>query len=82
MTNKVAVSLPDEIFQRLERARRRRRLTRSAAVQLAVDHWLTQLEHERAVSEYVAGYRRIPEEPADAAAWAAAEAWSDFVEES
>ena len=78
MTNKVAISLPDEIFDRLERVRRRRKLTRSAAVQMAVDHWLAQLEHERAVSDYVDGYRRVPEGPADAGAWAAAEAWSDY----
>ena len=80
MTNKVAVSLPDEIFERLERVRRRRKLTRSAAVQMAVDHWLAQLEHERAVSAYVEGYRRIPEEPADAGAWSAVEAWSEYEE--
>ncbi len=80
MTNKVAVSLPDEIFERLERVRRRRKLTRSAAVQIAVDHWLAQLEHDRAVSDYVEGYRRMPEERPDAGAWAAAEAWSDYEE--
>ena len=80
MTNKVAVSLPDDIFERLERVRRRRKLTRSAAVQLAVDDWLAKLEHERAINDYVEGYRRVPEKSGDTGGWAAAEAWSDYEE--
>ncbi len=80
MTNKVAVSLPDHIFERLEHVRRRRKLTRSAAVQLAIDHWLKQLEHERAINEYVDGYLRVPEESVDDDAWVVAEAWSSYEE--
>ena len=83
MTKKVAVSLPDSVFRELERARRGKRLSRSAAVQHALILWARDSAHERHVCEYVESYQRTPEasSPAERAAWLAVEAWGPPYEE-
>ena len=63
-------------LRRLERARRQRGLSRSAAIQQAVDAWLGVAEATRKRREYVEGYRRAPEDAASTKAWMAAQAWS------
>lgn len=74
---KLAISLPDETYRGLERLRRGRKLSRSAAVRLALDAWIGQLEREREVLEYVEGYRRVPEPEVDAR-WLTASPWSPW----
>jgi hypothetical protein len=58
---KFAVSLPDELYRALERARRAQGKTRSAVVQEAIRDWLRQGARADLVREYVSGYRRTPE---------------------
>jgi hypothetical protein len=80
MTHKVAISMPNHVFRRLERARRARKLTRSAAIQGALESWLGADARSREAREYLEGYRRIPEEMREAEAWIAAEAWGVYEE--
>ncbi|HEV8641043.1 MAG TPA: ribbon-helix-helix protein, CopG family [Methylomirabilota bacterium] len=58
---KVAVSIPDDLYRILERVRRARGKTRSAAIQEALRHWLDHEAQRALVREYEAGYRRKPE---------------------
>lgn len=58
---KVAVSIPDDLYQAIEKVRKIRRASRSAVVQDALRHWLHQQAQSARVREYEAGYRRRPE---------------------
>ena len=60
-STKVAVSIPPELFQAVERARRQRGSSRSAFLQDALSHWLKHQTEVMLVREYEAGYRRKPE---------------------
>ena len=80
MTHKVAISMPDAVFKRLERARRVRKLSRSAAVQSALDRWLADHRRAREAAEYVEGYRRMPEDATEVGAWLHASAWGRYQE--
>ena len=81
MTRKHAISMPDDVYRRLERVRRAQKLSRSAAIQGALDSWLHEHEQACLAEVYVEGYRRIPEEPVEIEAWSAAEAWEPFEDE-
>jgi metal-responsive CopG/Arc/MetJ family transcriptional regulator len=58
---KVAVSIPSDLYDAVERARKRTGKSRSAMMQDALRHWLAQSERAGLVREYEAGYRRRPE---------------------
>jgi len=58
---KVAVSIPKDLYQALERARKKNGKSRSAVVQDALRHWLNQQREAEMVRQYVEGYRRMPE---------------------
>ncbi len=58
---KVAVSIPADLFQAVERARRQRGSSRSAFLQDALRHWLKHQAEVMLVREYEAGYRSKPE---------------------
>jgi metal-responsive CopG/Arc/MetJ family transcriptional regulator len=58
---KVAVNIPDELYRILDRVRRARGKTLSAAIQEALRHWLDHEAQLALVREYEAGYRRKPE---------------------
>jgi metal-responsive CopG/Arc/MetJ family transcriptional regulator len=58
---KVAVSIPAELYQAVEKARKRSGKSRSAMMQDALRYWLAQSEQADLVREYEAGYRRKPE---------------------
>jgi metal-responsive CopG/Arc/MetJ family transcriptional regulator len=77
---KVAVSIPEKTLAELDRLRRRRRQSRSAAVTQAIQEWLrSQLltEEER---RYAEGYLRHPERTVEVAttARAAASTWDSW----
>jgi metal-responsive CopG/Arc/MetJ family transcriptional regulator len=79
-TSKVAITLPKDTLSRLERARARRSLSRSAAISEAVQEWLrakVQSDEER---RYTEAYLRVPERAADVAgvARAVVEAWEPW----
>ena len=58
---KVAVSVPADLLEAVEGARRRSKQTRSAVVQEALRQWLRRQAEANLVREYEAGYRRQPE---------------------
>ncbi len=58
---KVAVSIPKDLYQALERARKKNGKSRSAVVQDALRHWLNREQEAELVRQYVEGYRRMPE---------------------
>jgi metal-responsive CopG/Arc/MetJ family transcriptional regulator len=58
---KVAVSIPDQLYRILERVRRAKGKTRSAAIQEALRYWLDHEAQRTLIREYEAGYRRKPE---------------------
>ena len=60
-STKVAVSIPPDLFQAVERARRLRGSSRSAFLQDALRHWLKHQAEVTLVREYEAGYRSKPE---------------------
>ena len=60
-STKVAVSIPPDLFQAVERARRLRGSSRSAFLQDALRHWLKHQAEVMLVREYEAGYRTKPE---------------------
>lgn len=68
---KVAVSLPDNTFRSLERARLRLRKTRSAAVTEAIQCWLNAEQASKEERAHAEGYLRHPERSNEAAAIAA-----------
>jgi metal-responsive CopG/Arc/MetJ family transcriptional regulator len=62
---KFALSLPDDLFREIERARKKSGRTRSALVQDALRLWLRLQGEATLVREWEEGYRRMPETPAE-----------------
>jgi metal-responsive CopG/Arc/MetJ family transcriptional regulator len=60
-TVKIAISLPGELLDSAERARRACGETRSEFFRRAVEALLLRQEQQTAVNEYVEAYRRQPE---------------------
>lgn len=60
-TSKIAISLPTDDFEKIERIRKKRGLQRSAVIDEAIRFWLASLEDEQMVKQYEEGYRRKPE---------------------
>ena len=58
---KVAISIPSDLYQAVERVRKASGKSRSAVVQDALRYWLHSQAHAALVREYEAGYRRRPE---------------------
>lgn len=61
MTKRIAVSLPDDLFRRMERVRKRRRVPRSKLVQEAVGDYVQRTDEQALEQAYFEGYRRIPD---------------------
>ena len=68
VATKVAVSIPEELYRAVERARKRHRKSRSAVMQDALRHWLRHEAEIALVREYENGYRRRPESRREVAA--------------
>ncbi|MCK4881821.1 MAG: hypothetical protein KAS92_02225 [Candidatus Omnitrophica bacterium] len=60
-TSKIAISLPTEDFNKIEKIRKKLGLQRSAVIDKAIRFWLDSIEEERLVKQYEAGYRNNPE---------------------
>jgi metal-responsive CopG/Arc/MetJ family transcriptional regulator len=73
---KTAISLPDETFERVERAAQRLGVSRSEFFARAAERWLDDLEDERTTDAINAAIAGLPEDHAftDAAAAALARA--------
>ncbi len=60
-TSKIAISLPKEDFDKIERIRKKMGMERSAVIDTAIRYWLKGLEQEELVKRYEQGYRKKPE---------------------
>lgn len=59
--SKIAISLPDEIFQRIEEERQVRGESRSEFIRRAVDAFLRHQREREMDEQYVRAYREMPE---------------------
>lgn len=57
-TLKVAISLPKEDFQKIEKVRKRLKLERGAAIDTAIRFWLKNLEEQEKIKRYEIGYQK------------------------
>ncbi|OGB90089.1 MAG: hypothetical protein A3G35_11185 [candidate division NC10 bacterium RIFCSPLOWO2_12_FULL_66_18] len=64
---KVAISLPPEDFQEMERLRRKFKASRSAVVRQALRTYFQLRRQQALVRQYVEGYRKYPESPGELA---------------
>jgi metal-responsive CopG/Arc/MetJ family transcriptional regulator len=71
-TSAVSVNIARDLYQRVERVRRRKGQSRGAMIEDALCHWLAQQEEAKLIREYKAGYRRRPESRREVAAAKAA----------
>lgn len=69
---KIAITLPEDQAKAIEAIRRRKRLPRSRIIQYAIARYLADERLIAAVREYEEGYRRIPEDVAEAEEYGAA----------
>jgi len=61
MTEKIAMSLDEQLLEEIERVRGRTGESRSALIRRALDMLLETERRRQRISEYVEGYRRRPE---------------------
>lgn len=61
MTKKTAISLPDDLYREIERARKRAKKDRSSWIQEAASEYLKRRSKEEMIEAYYEAYRRIPE---------------------
>lgn len=67
---KIAITLPEDQARAIERIRKRRKIPRSRVIQQAIAYYLSEESQHTAVRRYEEGYRRMPEDPAEAEAYA------------
>ncbi len=63
MSKKVAISLPEDLFSKMERARKQDGLDRSSWIQRSVLESLRRRRHDADVAVYVRSYTEEPEGP-------------------
>ena len=66
---KIAISIPQEAFKKLEANRNKEGITRSKFVLKTLQFWQEEKEKERLVSIYEESYKRIPENPRELEVW-------------
>jgi metal-responsive CopG/Arc/MetJ family transcriptional regulator len=71
---KIAITLPEDQAKAIERIRKQKRIPRSRVIQQAVAYYLSEQALLSAVREYEEGYRRHPEDAAEAEAYGKAAA--------
>ena len=67
---KIAITLPEDQARAIERIRKKKRIPRSRVIQEAVAFYLSEETLQAAARLYEEGYRRMPEDPAEAEAYA------------
>lgn len=60
MTKRTAISLPDDLYRQIERARKRAGKDRSAWLQEAAGEYLKKRTKEEEIEAYFSGYERAP----------------------
>ena len=75
VTKKTAISLPDDLFRDIERARKRSKKDRSTWIQEAAADYLKRKTMQEKIDAYFDGYRRIPDSDKDPEFIAMEKAW-------
>jgi metal-responsive CopG/Arc/MetJ family transcriptional regulator len=65
MSKLVAVRISEQLLSRVDRERKRAGLTRAAAINDALQHWIRTRHHEEAVRRDHEGYARHPVGPGE-----------------
>lgn len=60
MTKRTAISLPEDLYREIERARKRAKKDRSTWIQEAASEYLKRRSKEEEIEAYFAGYKRVP----------------------
>ncbi|HAZ10461.1 MAG: hypothetical protein Q7O04_06575 [Candidatus Omnitrophota bacterium] len=60
-TVKIAISLPKQEYQFLEKFRRKLGISRSAMIDKAISFWLKRQQDEELIKEYEDSYKKKPE---------------------
>lgn len=60
-TSKIAISLPQEDLEKIEKVRKKMGLQRSVVIDKAIRFWLKHLEQQDMIRKYEAGYTTNPE---------------------
>ena len=60
-TEKIAISLPTEVYREVEKARKATAETRSAFIRRAIELALKDREQKALIKKYVDGYEKNPE---------------------
>jgi metal-responsive CopG/Arc/MetJ family transcriptional regulator len=60
MTKRAAISLPDDLFREIERARKRAKKDRSTWLQDAASEYLKKRTKEEEIEAYFSAYERVP----------------------
>jgi len=58
---KIAISLPKENLEKIERIRKKMGLGRSVVIDLAISYWINSLEEKELIRQYQEGYQKRPE---------------------
>ena len=58
---KIAISLPTEDLNRLEKIRKELGAQRSALIDMAIRFWLDNMDKQKMIKQYEEGYRQHPE---------------------
>lgn len=61
-TAKIAISLPKEDLEKIEKVRKKLGLERSAVIDKAIRFWLESAETEEKAKRYETGYKNKPED--------------------
>src|SRR6266545_1776393 len=60
MTKKTAISLPDDLYREIERARKRSKKDRSTWIQEAASEYLKKRTKEEEIEAWLSAYERVP----------------------
>lgn len=60
VTKKTAISLPDDLFREIERARKRSKMDRSTWIREAANEYLAKRTKAAEEEAYFSGYERMP----------------------
>ncbi len=75
MSRMIAVRLKEDLLERVDRERKRARLSRAAAINQALDLWVDRRRYEDAVRSDHEGYARHPVASDEFEAVLGAQAW-------
>jgi len=60
VTKKTAISLPDQLYREIERARKRSKKDRSTWIQEAASEYLKKRTKEEEIEAWLSAYERVP----------------------